>query len=163
MPKPLNCTDIALFFIPKKANTTRVTGYRPIDLTNIVYRIIAKSLANRRLKEELHDYTQGRRITGNIIIVQETIHSFNLKSFAQHVFMLKIDIATVFDHIEWLFVLDALRRQRHDKHLIRLIHACISIASFAINVNVEPYGHVSATRGVLERDVRSHLTYLEFL
>lgn len=102
MPKPLNCTDIA-FFIPKKANTARVTGYRPIDLTNIVYRIIAKSLANRRLKEELHDYTQGRRITGNIIIVQETIHSFNLKSFAQHVFMLKIDLVTVFDHIECPF------------------------------------------------------------
>jgi len=50
--------------------------------------------------------------------------------------MLKIDLATVFDRVEWAFVLDALRRKGYDEHFITLIHACISVASFAINVNV---------------------------
>ena len=46
----LNATDIVL--IPKKLQAIHVTDYRPISLTNVAYRLIAKSLANR-LKEEL--------------------------------------------------------------------------------------------------------------
>jgi hypothetical protein len=97
-PEPLNYTDIVL--IPKNSNANLVTDYRPISLTNVAYRIIAKSLANR-IKHELPDYIhhsqhafiQGRRITDNIIIAQEIVHSFHLKSFSQQAFMLKIDLA----------------------------------------------------------------------
>ena len=152
-PEHINCTDIVL--IRKKAHANYVTDYRPISLTNVAYRLIAKSLANR-LKEELPDYIhhsqhafiQGRRITNNVIITQEIVHSFNLKSFKQHAFMLKIDLAKAFDRIEWSFVLDALRRKGYQGHFIKLVHACISTASFSVNINEESYGHVSATRGI---------------
>jgi hypothetical protein len=97
----LNATKIII--IPKKTHANLVTNFRPISLTNVAYRIIAKSLANR-LKEELPDYIhqsqhafiQGRRIMDNIIIAQEIVHSFNLKSF-KHDFMLKIDLVKAFD------------------------------------------------------------------
>ena len=72
----------------KIGRMSQVIDYRPISLTNIVYRLIAKSLANR-LKEELpsyihqspHAFIQGRRIIDNIVIAQEIVRSFNLKAF----------------------------------------------------------------------------------
>jgi len=136
-PRPLNATEIIL--IPKKTHASQVTDYRPISLTNVVYRLIAKSLANR-LKEELpnyihqsqHAFIQGRRIIDNIIIAQEIVHSFNLKAFKQQAFLLKIDLAKAFDRIEWSFVLNALRRRGYHGHFTKLVHACISTAYFSV-------------------------------
>jgi hypothetical protein len=153
LPASLNATEIVL--IPKKTHANLVTDYRPISLTNVIYRLIAKSLANR-LKEELpnyihqtqHAFIQGRRITENIIIAQEIVHSFNLKSFNQQAFMLKIDLAKAFDRIEWSFILNALRRKGYHGHFIKLVHACISSASFSVNVNGETYGNFQAIRGI---------------
>lgn len=42
---PLNHTFIAL--IPKAKTPRDVTEYRPISLCNVVYRVIAKTIANR--------------------------------------------------------------------------------------------------------------------
>ena len=150
-PITLNATEIVL--IPKKAHAHHVTDYRPISLTNVIYRLIAKSLANR-IKKELPDYIhhsqhafiQARRITDNIIIAQEIVHSFNLKSFNQEAFMLKIDLAKAFDRIEWSFILDTLRRKGYQGHSIKLLYTCISTTTFSVNVNEEAYRNFQATR-----------------
>ena len=62
--------------------------------------------------------------------------------------MLKIDLVKAIDRIEWSFVLDALRRKGYHGHFIKLIHACMSTASFSVNVNRQSYGKISATRGI---------------
>jgi hypothetical protein len=41
----INVTNITL--IPKKKNPTRVTEFQPISLCNVIYKLIAKVLANR--------------------------------------------------------------------------------------------------------------------
>ena len=76
------------------------------------------------------------------------MHSFNLNSFKQHAFMLKIDLAKAFDRVEWPFLLNSLRHKGYSGHFIKLIYACVSTASFAINVNGQPHGDVKATRGI---------------
>jgi hypothetical protein len=53
LPTSLSATEIVL--IPKKTHANLVTDFRPISLTNVTYRPIAKSLANM-LEEELPDY-----------------------------------------------------------------------------------------------------------
>ena len=45
MPEGVNSTTIVL--IPKIANPTKLTEYRPISLCNVIYKVIAKCLVNR--------------------------------------------------------------------------------------------------------------------
>ena len=128
--------------------------YRPISLCNGVYKIIAKSLANR-LKPHLPDYIdpaqqafiEGRRISDNIIIAQEITHTFALKSWKHHAFMLKIDLARAFDRLDWSFIVSALTRKGLHGHFINLIYACISSPTFLI-INGQPSHKFKSYRGI---------------
>lgn len=149
----LNKTYIAL--IPKKANARTPQDFRPISLCNVVYKIITKTLANR-LKDLLPDYIhesqqafiQGRRIANNIIVAQEISHSFQLTSWKHKAFMLKLDLAKAFDIIEWSFIRRALLRKGLHSHFVDLIYECISSATFAVNINGQPFGNFRGSRGI---------------
>jgi hypothetical protein len=62
--------------------------------------------------------------------------------------MLKLDLAKVFDRIEWSFIVSALHRQGFQDHFISLIHACISTTSLSILVNDEPTTAIYPQRGI---------------
>ena len=71
--------------------------FRPISLCNVIYKVIAKSLADR-LKPVLPNYIdhsqatfiKNRHISSNIVITQEIVHSFSLKTWNNQAFLLKI-------------------------------------------------------------------------
>lgn len=75
----LNHTFIAL--IPKVSKPRKVTEFKPINLCNVIYRIIAKTMANR-LKKILNDiispnqsvFAPNRLVTDNIIIGYECLN-----------------------------------------------------------------------------------------
>lgn len=129
--------------------------YRPISLCNVVYKLIAKCLANR-LKPHLPDYIHpsqqafiaGLRISNNIIIAQEITHSFALSSWDDQAFMLKIDLAKAFDRLEWNFIVAALSRKGLHGHFINLVHACISSPIFLVVVNGQPFARFRSDRGI---------------
>ena len=111
----------------------------------MIYKIIAKSLANR-LKVFLPNYVDetqqafvhGRRITNNVAIAQEITHSFQLSSWKHKAFMLKVDLAKAFDRMEWKFIERALARKGLQDHFIDLIYKCISTATFSVIINGQP-------------------------
>jgi hypothetical protein len=139
----INCTHIAL--IPKINAPLTPKDYRPISLCNAAYKIIAKSLADRiknHLPHIIHPsqsaFVHGRYIASNIIIAQEIIHSFNLKSWNQKAFFLKLDLAKALDGIEWNFIIKALKRQDFHNHFIDLVYTCISTTTLSVIINGEP-------------------------
>jgi len=106
---------------------------------NVIYKIIAKSLADRLKSHLSHSinlaqaaFIKNRHISSNIIITQEIIHSFNLQTWNHKAFILKLDLAKAFDRLEWNFIEAALRRQGFHGNFIRLIHACISTPTFCL-------------------------------
>nr|XP_020200447.1 uncharacterized protein LOC109786279 [Aegilops tauschii subsp. strangulata] len=109
-----------------------------------------------RLKPHLPDYIdpaqqafiEGRRISDNIIIAQEITHSFALKSWNNHAFMLKIDLAKAFDRLEWNFIVSALARKGLHDHFINLIYACISSPTFSVAINGQPSHKFRSSRGI---------------
>ncbi|EEC77009.1 hypothetical protein OsI_15342 [Oryza sativa Indica Group] len=93
-------------------------------------------------------FVKGRRISNNIVIAQEIAHSFNLTSYDQKAFLLKIDLSKAFDRIEWSFIADALRRKGFHGNFIRLVLSCINSANFSVIINGQSYGYFSAQRGI---------------
>lgn len=88
MDENVNSTFITL--IPKKSTPSRVSEFRPISLCNVMYKIIAKVLANR-LKEVLPHiissnqsaFILGRLISDNVLAAYETLHSMHTRMWSK--------------------------------------------------------------------------------
>ena len=83
---PENLNHIFLILIPKKQSPRRVVDFRPISLSNVLYKLIAKVLANRLkpllphlIFEFQSAFMSERIITDNILIAHETLHFLKAK------------------------------------------------------------------------------------
>ena len=151
---PLNHTPIAL--IPKVKKPRKVTEYRPISLCNVIYRIVAKTIANR-LKQILHliiaptqsAFVPNRLITDNIIIGYECLHKIrSSKSKKGGLITLKLDISKAYDMVEWRFLESTLRRLGVSKKWVDLIMRCITTSSFSVLINGVAKGLIHPQRGL---------------
>ena len=106
----LNHTFLTL--IPKTHSPRKVSYSQPISLSNVLYKIIAKVLANhlKPLLPHLIYETQGaflseRIITNNILIAYETLHYLKAKRICKLGYMaLKLGMSKVYDRVEWVFL-----------------------------------------------------------
>ena len=85
VPESLNSTFISL--ISKVKNPKKVSEFRPISLCNVVYKLIAKVVANRLKKllakmipDSQSAFLSGRLITDNILVAFETFHFLKRKT-----------------------------------------------------------------------------------
>ena len=102
----LNYTHIVL--IPKIKNPIKMSDYRPISLYNVIYKIIAKVLANR-LKQILPHiiaptqtaFVLGRLITDNVLVAYEALHMMHgQKKGKTGTLALKLDVSKAYDSVE---------------------------------------------------------------
>ena len=83
---PANLNHTFLTLIPKMQSPRRVTDFRPISLSNVLFKLIAKVIANhlKPLLPNLISETQSafmleRLITDNILITHETLYYLKSK------------------------------------------------------------------------------------
>ncbi|GJW97300.1 hypothetical protein Tco_0179108 [Tanacetum coccineum] len=103
--KEINHTFLAL--IPKVATPLKVNDYRHISCCNVIYKCISKILTKRvikGIKEVVSDnqsaFIPGRRISDNILITQELMHSYHKKKGPPRC-AFKIDIQKAYDTVDW--------------------------------------------------------------
>ena len=105
--KNVNNTFISL--ITKKKDYSSPTDFRPISLTTSLYKVLAKTLANRLKKilpitiaKNQFAFVNNRKITGAILSANEVVDYWKMSKSKG--FVVKIDLEKAFDTIKWKFI-----------------------------------------------------------
>lgn len=100
-----------------------MTQFRPFSLCNVLYKILAKVIANqfRGVIEKCIDGTQsafvpGRSISDNVLLAYEILHMLKHKRLGKKGYMaVKLDISKAYDRVEWNFIREIMIQMRFDK------------------------------------------------
>ncbi|PKU59193.1 Putative ribonuclease H protein [Dendrobium catenatum] len=152
MPNGVKATTLAI--IPKHKNATSISEYRPIALCNVIYKIIAKVLAERMkpvmnliVKDNQAGFVKSRVSTDNILLANEILF-FAGKRRNYNTFCAKLDIKKAFDSVSRKFLLDRLAQKGFPSLFINWIKSCITDVNFSIMLNGALEGFFSSTAGL---------------
>ena len=149
--RSLNATFLVM--IPKKGNVEDIKDYRPISLLGELYKILAKVLANRLRKvigkvvsPSQNVFVEGRQILDAALIANKVVDSMLRRNDGGVV--CKLDIEKTYNHLNWEFVLEVLRRKGFGQRWLSWISWCMSTTSFSILINETSADFFRSTRGL---------------
>ena len=131
LPRNLNHTSISL--IPKIKSPSKVFEFQPISLSNVLYKFMAKVLANRLkpmlpilISETQSAFMSKRLITNNILIAHKTLHYLKTKRTRKMGYMsMKLDMSKAYDQVEWVYLEKIMEKMGFNRKWINLIAICI--------------------------------------
>ena len=88
------------------------SDFRPINLANVVYRIVSKVLANRLkqilpnvISESQSAFVPNQLITDNTTVAFEILHKMrNKRRGKKGQIVIKLDISKAYDYVKWRFL-----------------------------------------------------------
>ena len=113
---PSMCRAVLSPLYKDKGSPADRAMYRPISVTTIPYRILAKCVAQKLnlavptlVGDPQVGYCTGRSYDENVRIVRQTAHDINHSRPADGGIMLMLDNAKAFDRLQHTFMLDVLQ------------------------------------------------------
>lgn len=142
----MNSTFLAL--IPKVDHLDSFGDFRPISLCNLVYKVVAKTLAIRikplllcYITNEQFCFLKNRHIHKVVGTPQEALHF--IKTRGLNAFFLKIDLSKAFEKVQLLFLHIGFSYQS-----TKWIMSCITSIQMSLLINGATFEFISPTRGL---------------
>jgi hypothetical protein len=162
----INTTLITL--IPKTTSASSVSEFKPISLGNVLYKLIAKVLANKfkrvlpgLISPAQSAFVLGRLITDNVLVAYKALHSMVSRIKGRKCYMaVKLDMSKAYDRVEWSFLEAMMRTMGFVEKWIYLIMVCVRTVTYAVLVNGVPYGQIFPSRGLCQGDPLSPYLFL---
>lgn len=143
--------------IPKIQEANEVKQYRPICVSNVIFKIFTKMMSNRLT--ELADsiigknqsaFIKGRYIVDSAVILHEVLHELRVKNL-QGVVM-KIDFEKAYDRINWGFLEEVMQCKGFHKQFIQWVMLTVSSRRVCININGQNGPFFRTYRGLRQGD-----------
>lgn len=165
-PGDLNDTNVVL--IPKKESADRMSDFRPIALCNVLYKILAKVLANRLklildgvISENQSAFMPGRNISDNVLVAFEIIHHMKRKHVGNvGEVALKLDISKAYDRVDWHYLNTRMQQMGFCSKWVQWIKMCVSTVKYSICFNGTNICLVLPKRGLRQGDPISPYLFL---
>ena len=142
--------------------------FHPINLGNIVSRIISKVLANKIkcilsnvISDSQSTFMPDRSITDNTTVAFEMMHRMRNKRKGRTSHMaMKLNINKAYDRVEWEFLRRIMLKIGLPNQQVHLAKETVCTASHSILINGEPTGFITPSQGIKQGNPLSPYLFL---